>query len=87
MNVDAATCSRCGCELHALLAIAHAAGYEILRSKNTLIAGNFQDAIEYARRSWFLKHSPEAAKLAFMANVCAKNYHDAITWYYRATRG
>ena len=84
LNVDAATCSRCGCELRALLAIAHAAGCEITLGENTLLAGSFQDAIEHAVRSWHLKHSPEAAKLAFLANVCAKKYHDALTWYHRA---
>ncbi len=87
VNVDAATCTRCGCELQALQAIAQAAGYDITLGKNALLAGDFQDALEHAGRSWHLKHSPEAAKLAFLANVCATNYHEALLWYHRATAG
>ncbi len=81
INVDAAVCTRCGCELQALLAIAYAAGHDITLGKNTLLAGNFQEAIALAIRSWQLKHSPEAAKLAFLASVCAGKYNDAVTWY------
>ena len=87
VNVDTVACTRCGCELQALQAIAQAAGYDITLGKNTLLAGNFHNALEHAGRSWHLKHSPEAAKLAFLANVCAMNYHDALLWYSRAIKG
>ena len=87
MNVDAAACARCGCELQALQAITQAAVNDITLGKNALLAGNFHDALELAGRSWHFKHSQEAAKLAFLANVCAKNYQDALLWYSHAVKG
>ncbi|UJS17103.1 MAG: hypothetical protein L3J17_14490 [Candidatus Jettenia sp.] len=84
-NSDSPTCVRCGCELQTLQAILQAAESEISIGRNKLRMGNPLDALNHALRSWHLKNSPEAAKLAFLAHISEKRYEEALTWY-SATR-
>lgn len=80
-NSDSPTCVRCGCELQTLQAILQAAESEISIGRNKLRMGNPLDALNHALRSWRLKNSPEAAKLAFLAHVSEKRYKEALMWY------
>ncbi|TLD42675.1 MAG: hypothetical protein JETT_1018 [Candidatus Jettenia ecosi] len=80
-NSDSSTCVRCGCELQTLQAILQAAESEISTGRNKLRMGNLQDALNHALRSWHLKNSHEAAKLAFLAHISEKRYEEALTWY------
>lgn len=80
-NSNSSTCVRCGCELQTLQTILLAAESEISIGRNKLRMGNHQDAFNHALRSWHLKNSPGAAKLAFLAHISGKRYEEALTWY------
>ena len=85
-NADSAACLRCGCELQTLQAILQAAAYEIATGRNKLSRGNPRDALNHALRSWRLKNSTEAAKLAFLAHMNKRSFEEALTWYGRAIK-
>ena len=85
-NVDSSTCTRCGCELKTLQAILQAAECEIATGRNKLGRGNYRDALNHALRSWHLKKSTEAAKLAFLAHVSNRSFKEALTWYGHAIK-
>ncbi|MCF6157947.1 MAG: hypothetical protein E3K32_05105 [wastewater metagenome] len=86
VNPDSSVCIRCGCELQALRTILQAAVYEIAIGRKKLCMGNPHDALNHALRSWHLKNSSEAARLAFLANISERRFAEAFTWYYRATK-
>lgn len=79
-NTDSPECVRCGCELEVLIAILQAAENEISMGTGKLLEGNSLEALEHAQRSWNLKKSSNAAKLAFLANVSTGRYEDALKW-------
>lgn len=81
MNLDSSACVRCGCDLQTLQIILQAAGCEIAIGRNKLRMGNPHDALNHAIRSWHLKNSPEAAKLAFLAHVSERKFEEAFKWY------
>lgn len=83
LNSDSPECVRCGCELKILIAILQAAGSEISMGKGKLLEGNCLEALGHAIRSWNLKKSSNAAKLAFLANVSIGKYEDALKWRYK----
>lgn len=82
LNSDSPECVRCGCELKILIAILQAAESEISMGKEKLLDGKLLEALGHAIRSWNLKKSSNAAKLAFLANVSTGKYEDALRWYY-----
>lgn len=84
MNDGSSSCVRCGCELQTLQAILQAARCEIAIGRNKLRMGNLRDALNHAVRSWHLKHSPDAAKLAFLVNIGERRFEEALRWYRRA---
>lgn len=85
-NSDSSICVRCGCELQALWTILQAAEYEIATGRNKLRIRNSQEALNHAMRSWHLKNSPEAAKLAFLSHMSESRFEEALTWYYLAIK-
>lgn len=62
-----AECTRCGCDLENLLAIAQAAEARLQDACDALRAGRPELALEHADRSWSLRRSPQAAALAALA--------------------
>ncbi|OPY58334.1 MAG: hypothetical protein A4E57_04863 [Syntrophorhabdaceae bacterium PtaU1.Bin034] len=78
-----AMCERCGCEIGILERIALAAGEELRAGRKSLINGNAPDALRYAERSWLLKKSPEAARLAFLSALAVRRFECAAKWYAR----
>ncbi|MFV1975375.1 MAG: hypothetical protein ACC651_06470 [Candidatus Scalindua sp.] len=81
VNSDSRECVRCGCGLKILTTILQAAESEISVGKAKLLKGDFLEALEHAMRSWNLKKSSNAAKLAFLANVSTGEYEDALEWH------
>jgi hypothetical protein len=47
---------------------------------------NSSEALNHAIRSWHLKNSPEAAKLAFLSHISERRFEEALTWYYHAIK-
>lgn len=86
INSDSSTCVRCGCELQTLRTILQAAEGEIAIGRNKLRMGNPLEALNHAIRSWHLKNSPKAAKLAFLANMSVRRFEDALRWHFHATK-
>ena len=80
---DNRQCKRCGGDLARLYMVARAAGYKLDESKIFLSKMKPETALTLAEESWQLKHSTEAAKLAFLALVAKKNYTPAFAWYLR----
>lgn len=80
LNSDSPECVRCGCELKILTVILQAAESKISMGKDKLLEGEFLEALGYAIRSWNLKKSSNAAKLAFLASVLTEKYEEALKW-------
>ena len=70
-----AACTRCGCDLGSLVAIARAAGTQLQDAGDALRAGHAGVALAHADRSWRLRHSRHAAAAAALA---AAAYGDPI---------
>src|SRR6516162_505971 len=79
-------CRRCGCDLSSLFAIDGAAGVELATAGKFLRTGNAGDARKHAARSWQLRHTPESARLAFIACVALGDFATARIWHQRAVR-
>ncbi|MGR3218626.1 MAG: hypothetical protein ACUZ8H_02260 [Candidatus Anammoxibacter sp.] len=79
-------CRRCGGDLARLYLVARAAEHKINESKRFLLEKKPDTAMTLAEESWQLKHSTEAAKLAFLASVAKKNYTPAFSWYLRSCK-
>jgi hypothetical protein len=65
-----ATCTRCGCELGSLVAIAAAAVARLQDACDALRAGQAGLALGHADRSWRLRRSRHAAAAAALAAAC-----------------
>ncbi|MFP4031618.1 MAG: hypothetical protein ACLFPR_09400 [Desulfococcaceae bacterium] len=79
-------CPRCGADVRALREILEAAAryLEFGRDRLKRKAGN--DALSAAEAAWDLRHTPEAARLAFMACLQLRQWDGAAQWYGRARR-
>lgn len=62
-----AICSRCAADLSHLHRIATAADRELAAARAALAGGATGEALRLARSSWELRHSREAARVAFLA--------------------
>ena len=76
-------CPRCGCELSILEMISRTADKELFMGKESLVNGDIPAAIHHAGKSWHLKKSPEAARLAFLSALATGNFEQAGRWYVR----
>jgi hypothetical protein len=81
-----AECARCGCDISILVKIIKAAGREFEAGRECLMNGCPGDAFSHAERSWLLKKSREAARLAFLAVIAQSRLDLADRWYARAMR-
>ena len=77
-------CVRCGCELSILKRIIDAADKELSTGRECLGKGDYRGALHYARNSWRLRKSPEAARFAFVAALAAGDFEQAGIWYERS---
>lgn len=80
----AAPCQRCGCDLAPLFAIRQAARARLASAAESLRQGEAVAAHEYAGQSWGLRHSSEAARLAFLACIVMREFDAALLWRRRA---
>ncbi len=83
---DARDCPRCGCELSILEMITRAAAQELVTGRKNFLAGDMQSALYHAGKSWYLKKSPEAARLASLSALAANDLTLVGRWYARANR-
>lgn len=82
-NDEATECSRCGCELSILAKISRAAEQELSLGKESLVNSDIPEAMRHAVKSWHLKKTPEAARLAFLTALAAGNPELASWWCVR----
>ena len=78
------SCSRCGCDLGPLARIVAGALWHLQAATGELRAGDWDAAFEHAQRSWSLRHSPRAARLAWLAAMTLGETRDALSWHRRA---
>jgi len=83
-NPNADSCTRCGADLMPLLHIRRVAQQALEEGRQYLKRRQGSDALRAARRSWLLKHSTEAAGLAFLACLHQQQFDAATQWYRRA---
>jgi len=77
-------CPRCGCDLSALWVIDTAAVWHLLQAAQGLRHRAWRRALHQATLSWRLCHSPNAARLAFLAAGAAGQSSLAAWWHDRA---
>ena len=75
-------CQRCGCDLIQLHRVSAAAARALHHACCALRELNWQEALDASEQAWELRHSPEAARMAFLA-AGALGDKDAIL-YWRA---
>lgn len=83
-NPDANCCMRCGADLLPLVHIHQAAQQALEQGRQYLKRHQGSNALRAAKRSWLLKHSAEAAGLAFLACLHQHQFDAATQWYQRA---
>ncbi len=83
-NPNANCCTRCGADLLPLVHIRQAAQQALEEGRRYLKRRQSGNALRAARRSWQLKHSTEAAGLAFLACLHQRQFDAATQWYRRA---
>jgi hypothetical protein len=83
-NPNANSCRRCGADLLPLVHIHQAARQALEEGRQSLKHRRGSDALRAAKQSWRLKHSAEAASLAFLACLHQQQFDAATQWYQRA---
>ena len=84
-NEDARECLRCGCELLILELITRAAAREIFMGRESFLSEDMRAAMHHAGKSWYLKKSPEAARLAFLSALAVNDLAQIARWYARTS--
>jgi hypothetical protein len=77
-------CSRCGCDLTGLRAVADAASGAALAACAALCRTDWSEALNQARISWELLHASDAARIAFLAAAASGDTAAALRWRRRA---
>jgi hypothetical protein len=77
-------CPRCGCELGALFSVRQAAAEQLATAARHLRATSPAEAAEAALQAWELHHTPEAARLGFLAAVAEGEFEIATQWLQRS---
>jgi hypothetical protein len=80
-NSNANCCTRCGADLLPLMHIHQAALLALEEGREFLKRRQGGDALRAANQSWWLKHSAEAAGLAFLACLHQQRFDAATQWY------
>lgn len=83
-DVITEACPRCGCDLTRLHTILQAAHRHYAASAQRLIEGEWMLAFQHATQSWCLRHTPAAARLAFLAASANGDTTRAALWHDRA---
>ena len=83
-GVTAEACPRCGCDLTPLRALAAAAAWHLSRAADALGRRRWRTALGHAATSWRVRHTPAAARLAFLAAAAASETTLAAWWHERA---
>ena len=81
----APVCARCGCDLSALRAVLGAAGLSLAEARAAFERCDWEAALRAAERAWHLRHTPEAARLAFLAATALAQTPRAVHWHHLAT--
>lgn len=83
---SSSTCERCGSDLSRLRGVLLSASWHLCAAAERVRSGAWQEALTHAERSWKLRNSAEAARLAFL--LCAALGHSgrAARWHGDAHR-
>ena len=76
----ASPCQRCGCDLETLFAVRQSAATELAAAAAALRSGDPEEAHTRAGHSWELLHTPESARVAFLACVAQDDFPSALLW-------
>ena len=80
-NPHEAVCTRCGCDLLRLRETLQAAAAALGQAQAALHAADWEQALAWARKSWDLRHTPAAARVAFLAAAALGQTAPALGWY------
>ena len=80
VSVSKSNCIRCGCDLEKLANVLREALSELNSAAKSLRSGNWQEALDSADSTWSYRHSPRAARIAFLATVALNQTESAILW-------
>ena len=81
---QAAACPRCGCDLAPLARVITGAVWHLQAAAGELRAREWAAALKHAERSWSLRHSPRAARLAWLAALALGETQTALHWRQRS---
>jgi len=80
------SCRRCGCDLCRMRAIAKSASGHLAAAPRCLRECDWTPALRHAERSWRLRHSELAARLAFLASAALGDTGRATRWHAASAR-
>jgi hypothetical protein len=87
-ELAASACPRCGCDLGQLALITRAAAGHLRAAARALRAGEWMVAIGHAEKSWSLRHSSAAARLAGLAAAALGDAPRLLRWWkYQSRNG
>jgi len=76
-------CARCGCDLSNLRELLDCADRRLNSAAQSLRACDWPRALLNAEKSWFFRHSPNAARVAFAASAAMGDAGRAALWLAR----
>jgi hypothetical protein len=80
-NASEIQCRRCGEDLLPFIHILRCADTALRHGAEYLQTGDGPNALRQAEIAWNLKHTPAAARLAFMACLLQQRFSMATLWY------
>ena len=80
VSISKSNCIRCGCDLEKLANVMREALSQLNSAARSLRNGNWQEALDSADITWNYRHSPMAARIAFLATVALNQTESAILW-------
>lgn len=84
INLSTSQCGRCGADLGMLIHTLQTSTRLLADGRRFLLQNDGTKALHAAQNAWHLKHSPAAARLAFLACLLDRQFEDAGIWYERA---
>ena len=73
-------CARCGCDLSALASLLIAAASRLAEAGQYLRNRQWRQALDRAEESWGWRHTPVAARIAFLAAAALGETSRAFWW-------
>ena len=73
-------CRRCGGDLSPLQSVIQAATWHLAMAADRLRGMDWHEAFNHAERSWKVRHSLDAARLAFLASSALGDSRSAARW-------